>query len=421
MIALVDCNNFYASCERLFEPSLVNRPVVVLSNNDGCVIARSQEAKALGIEMGAPAFLMEREMKKNNVAIFSSNYTLYGSISNRVIRLLQSFCPSVENYSIDESFLDFTGIDHDDLFELARTIRQEINMQIGIPVTIGIGATKSLAKIANRYAKRYCRECGVHFLDTPEKITQALKATPIGEVWGVGRQHEQRLRLIRVYTAHDFLCVPGDWIRRNMTVVGARLMNELNGMRCNELEEVAPAKKGVCTAKSFGKLLTDKSEILEALTDYTATCAAKLRKQMSCTRSINVFLQTNNFRQQDAQYFGGITLQLSVPSNNTATLIREAHKAFDMVFKPGFNYKKVGVMMLDLLPEHITQANLFEAAETEKDKRLMVSLDEINARFGNSKLQYAVQGFAKGWTMRQLKLSLRYTTRVNEIVTVHAV
>jgi DNA polymerase V len=418
MIALVDCNNFYVSCERLFDPSLVNRPVVVLSNNDGCVIARSQEAKALGIEMGAPAFMMEEELQRNNVAIFSSNYTLYGSISNRVIRLLQSYCPSVENYSIDESFLDFSELKHEDVFALGLKIRQQVKRNIGIPVTIGMGSTKTLAKIANRFAKIHARETGVHCLDTTVKVEQALKATRIGEVWGIGKQHEQRLRLIKVHTAFDLLSVPEDWIRRNMTVVGARMINELKGIRCLDLEEVAPDKKGIGCAKSFGMLLTDKVQIMEALSDYTATCAAKLRKQKSCTQAINVFLQTNNFRQQDEQYHGGITKQLAIPSNNTSTLIREARGAFNSIYRIGFNYKKVGVMMLDLVPENAAQSNLFEGAEPAKNKLLMHSLDEINAKYGTSKLRYAVQGFKKAWTMRQMKLSPRYTTRLTDIVTI---
>ncbi len=393
---------------------------MVLSNNDGCVIARSQEAKMLGIEMGAPAFMMEEALHNNNVAIFSSNYTLYGSISNRVISFLQTYCPSVENYSIDESFLDLSELKHLELFSFGQKIRREVKKNIGIPVTIGIGSTKTLAKIANRFAKKYTRETGVHCLNSPAMVEAALKATPIGEVWGIGKQHEQRLKLIKVQTAFDLLSVPEEWIRRNMTVVGARMINELRGIRCLDLEEIAPVKKGVTCAKSFGMLLTNKNQIMEALSDYTATCAAKLRKQKSCTRAINVFLQTNNFRQQDQQYQGGITLQLSIPSNNTTILIREARRAFETIYKEGFNYKKVGVMMLDLVPENVAQSNLFESAASPKNKLLMESLDQIIARFGNSKLQFAVQGFKKEWAMRQLRLSPRYTTRLTDIVTITA-
>jgi DNA polymerase V len=214
--------------------------------------------------------------------------------------------------------------------------------------------------------------------------------------------------------------VPEDWVRRNMTVVGARLVNELQGVRCLDLEELLPDKKAIGSAKSFGNLLSDKRLIMEALSDYTANCAAKLRRQNSCTRSLHVFLQTNNFRQQDAQYFGGITTRLAIPSNNTGVLIHEARGAFDQIYQPGYNYKKVGVLMLDLVPETVIQTNLFQAAATEKDKRLMSSLDQINTRFGNSKLRYATQGYKKSWSMRQLKLSPRYTTRLNDIITINA-
>lgn len=418
MIAIVDCNNFYASCERVFNPQLENKPVVVLSNNDGCVIARSEEAKALGIQMGALAFEMEDFFIKNKVNVFSSNYTLYGSLSNRVMKTLASFIADIEIYSIDEAFLDLNNYYDKNLTALGISIRSTVKQNVGIPVTIGIAPTKTLAKMANRYAKKQCREIGVYCLDTPEKTNAVLAYTEIGDIWGIGSAHKRRLLQEGIKTAADFIKVPNDWVRTNMTVVGERMLNELKGNPCIDWELEAPPKKGICTARSFGKLLSNKSDIAEALANYTSTCAAKLRKQKSCTTSITVFLQTNTHRTQDRQYFNSITIQLPVATNATNELIKYAMHGFNRIFKSNYNFKKVGVMFNTLVPENQIQFGLYDTANRERDKKLMSALDKCNAIFGKDLIRFATQGYKKNWRLKQERLSPCYTTNINQILTI---
>lgn len=418
MIAIVDCNNFYASCERVFNPKLEGKPVVVLSNNDGCVIARSEEAKALGIEMGALAFEMEDFFAKNNVNVFSSNYTLYGSLSNRVMKTLASFIADVEIYSIDEAFLDLSNYHFVNLTSLAINIRKTVKQNVGIPVTIGIAPTKTLAKMANRYAKKQCRELGVYCLDTPEKTNLILNYTQIGDIWGIGAAHKRRLLQKGINTAADFIKLPPDWVRKNMTVVGERMWNELHGQPCIDWELEPPPKKGICTARSFGKLLANKQDIAEALANYTHTCAVKLRKQKSCTSTLNVFLQTNTHRTQDKQYFNAVTIQLPVATNASNELIKYAMQGLDRIFKQGYNYKKVGVMLSNLIPETQVQYGLFDTTNRVRDNKLMKALDTCNMLFGKDLVRFATQGYNKKWKLRQERLSPCYTTNINHILTI---
>jgi DNA polymerase V len=419
MIALVDCNNFYASCERLFNPSLEGKPVVVLSNNDGCVIARSNEAKELGIEMGAPAFMIEEFLDKNSVAVFSSNYVLYGSLSNRVIKTIQEFAPAIEVYSIDEAFLDMSELSHCDLLELGKTIRARVRTEVGIPVTIGIAPSKTLAKMANRYAKKACKETGVYCLNSKEKIQEVLSVTMIGDVWGIGAQHERRLKWMGIKTAADFIeKLNPEWIRKNMSVVGERMYNELKGIPSIEWEEVAKPKKVICTSRSFGKMLSDKKDIREALANYAASCAAKLRKQNSCAGSITVMIQTNIHRTQDKQYSSSVNLQMPVATNSSAEIIAYAMKGLDLVFRENYNYKKTGVIVSDIVPESEVQQSLFDTNNRSKEAKVMQSLDGLNAQFGKNLVRFAVQGYARNWRLRQEKLSPCYTTRINEVFTI---
>lgn len=418
MIAIVDCNNFYASCERVFNPKLENKPVVVLSNNDGCVIARSEEAKALGIQMGALAFQMEDFFIKNKVAVFSSNYTLYGSLSNRVIKTLASFIADVETYSIDEAFLDLSNYYNTNFFDLGITIRKAVKDNVGIPVTIGIAPTKTLAKMANRYAKKQCRDIGVYSLDTPEKTDLVLNYTEIGDIWGIGSAHKRRLLQEGIKTAADFIKLPHDWVRSNMTVVGERMLNELKGNPCIDWELEPPSKKGICTARSFGKLLSNKQDIAEALANYTHSCAVKLRKQKSCTNTLNVFLQTNTHRTQDKQYFNSITIQLPVATNTSNELIKYANQGFEKIFQQGYNYKKVGIMLSNLIPDTQVQFGLFDTANRERDNKLMKTLDTCNIRFGKDLVRFATQGYNKNWKLKQERLSPCYTTNIHQILTI---
>ncbi|MEO8174659.1 MAG: Y-family DNA polymerase, partial [Sediminibacterium sp.] len=290
MIALVDCNNFYASCERVFDPKLVGKPVVVLSNNDGCVIARSEEAKTLGVEMGAPAHHWEQFFEQNGVYVFSSNYTLYGSLSHRVMKTLAEFVPELEIYSIDEAFLNMTDLAFEDLLKLGIKIRRTVRQHVGIPVSVGIAPTKTLAKMANRYAKKNRKDVGVHWAATPELVQEMLEFTEIGEIWGIGRQHSIFLQKNGFHTAADFVKAPDDWVRSNLSVVGLRMLSELRGVPSIDWEFKAPAKKNIMTSRSFGKIITKKEDIIEALSNYAALCAGKLREQKTCAKSLHVFL-----------------------------------------------------------------------------------------------------------------------------------
>jgi DNA polymerase V len=418
MYALVDCNNFYASCERIFNPKMEGRPVVVLSNNDGCVIARSEEAKLLGIEMGAPAFLNEEKFSKNNVAIFSSNYALYGDLSDRVMKTLAGFVPRLEVYSIDEAFLDMHNMQHYDLEDLGCKIRTTVKKNIGIPVSIGIAPTKTLAKMANRYAKKNKVKCGVHWLKNKEAISTVLQCTAIGDVWGVGPQYAKMLQRNGFKTAYDLSKAPDDFVRSKMTVVGHRLLNELRGIPSIDWTFEPEDKKNICCARGFGKLHTTKKDVAEALANYTANVAEKMRKQKSCAKRLHVFVQTNAHRPDDPQYFRSITLSLPVATNNTGMLLKHAMYALDMIFRPGYNYQKCGAIVLDLIPETQLQFSMFDKAENGKSKKAFSVLDTINKGIGKDIVRVARQGFERKFKLRQAFLSPRYTTRIDELLTI---
>lgn len=418
MIALIDCNNFYASCERVFNPSLERKPIVVLSNNDGCVIARSDEAKALGIEMGAPAFMWEEFFEKNKVQVFSSNYVLYGSLSNRVIQLLTTFTPAIEMYSIDEAFLDFTGREHFDLHQTATAIKKTVKQHLGIPVSVGIAPTKTLAKMSNRFAKKTKKNIGVHVIDSKEQINEVLAFTGVSDIWGVGPQYARLLIKNGFNTAMDLVNAPEEWIRKNMSVVGQRTLNELKGIPCIELEDIAPAKKNICVARGFGKLLTRKEDVMEALSNYVSIIAKKLRKAKLCTKFINVFVQTNVHRKQDKQYFSSINVQLPVATNSSIELIKYATEALERIFRDGINYNKCGCIANDLVPEDQVQYSMYDTLNRKKDKELMNTVDIVNNRFGKDLVRFAKQGYGKKWKLRQMKLSPCYTTRFEDILTI---
>lgn len=418
MIGIVDCNNFYASCERLFDPSLIGKPVVVLSNNDGCVIARSNEAKALGIKMGAPAFLMEKEMKANGVKVFSSNYTLYGDMSQRVINTLKEFSPDVEVYSIDESFLNFSGMEHINLEEYGRRIVKTTTKNTGIPVSIGIAPTKSLAKLANKMAKKNTECKGVLVLDTTEKITAALKCFPVNDVWGIGRQYNTFLAKYKVETAWDFTQMPKGWIQKELTVVGLRLWNELQGIPQHEIEQEIPSKKNICTSRSFGKMQTDYLPIEDAVSTYAARCGEKLRLQKSCAKTMMVFVHTNQFRADLPQYAKNIVMNFPVATNSNLELIHFAKLGLKAIFKEGYSYKKAGIIVQDLVPEDQVQQNLFYDLNTEKHKAVMLAMDKMNARFGRDMVRVSSQGYDNTWKLRQEQLSPCYTTRLKDVISI---
>jgi len=419
MIALVDCNNFYASAERLFCPRVLKAPVVVLSNNDGCVIARSQEAKDLNIQMGAPAFLMEEQLIKNNVQIFSSNYTLYGSISDRVHATISRFVTDWEKYSIDESFLDLSGFFDLNIYRYCKLIRATVLRNVGIPVTIGIAPTRTLAKMANRYAKKERRQIGVFFLDCQQKTDMVLKYTKVEDIWGIGRQFSALLNRHGILTAWDLVHTPEDWVRKHLSVVGLRLVTELKGIPCAELETEAAIRKNIGIAKSFGSLLSKREDVAKALANYVTAAAEKLRAQGSCCSRIQVFLQTNGFRTQDKQYFQSITLQLPVATNFTPELLHYADIALSRIFKNGYNFKKVGIMLENLVPADQIQLGLYDTRDRDRQKKLMTAVDSINKLFNGKELvKYARQGTGRRWSLRRERLSPCYTTRLSDVLVV---
>ncbi len=418
MYSLIDVNNFYVSCERLFDPRLKKRPVVVLSNNDGCCIARSEEAKQLGIQMGTPEFMIRDLIRHHHVKVFSSNYPLYQDISNRVMATLQTFVPGMELYSIDEAFLDLNGLAHENLFELGERIVQTLDKHIGMPVSIGIANTKALAKMANRYAKKKQRTTGVHWLYNQQLTDEALAFTEVRDIWGIGRQYASFLKGNGYHTAADLVKANDEWIRKNMSVVGQRLVNELRGIPSIKWQEEQPRKKNISTTRSFGRLMTEKAPIGQAISNYTAACAQKLREENSLARKMLVFLETNVHRVADRQYQNSITIELPLASNSTSELIRYALDGFKRIFQPGYNYNKAGVIMMDLVPDEQIQLSLFQSKDFEKDERIHQVLDGINNHMGRDKVRYAGQGYEKAYQMKADYLSKRYTTRISELVVI---
>lgn len=413
MFALVDCNSFYASCEQVFRPDLRGQPVVVLSNNDGCIVARSAEAKKLGVPMGEPVFKIANFLKERNVAIFSSNYPLYGDMSERVMNTLRHFTPDVEVYSIDEAFLYFPKTN--DAHRIAANIHRQVRQWTGIPVSVGMGPTKTLAKIANHIAKRWPGYQGICVLKDMWDADRVLGDFPVGKIWGIGRQYKKFLLGNGIETALQLRSQPESWLRKHLTVVGARMAHELRGTPCIDLEIEAPPRKGICTARTFGQSIEGEETLSEAVASFAANCALKLRKQKCCTNMVSVFIHTNYFRQDEAQYCNHRTITLPVATSSTAALIRYALTALGMIYRPGHRYKKAGVMITNIVPNQQVQGDLFYEHDEKRDRRLMEAVDDLNQRFGRSMAHFAAEGIAKPWGMRQGSLSPRYTTRWGEL------
>lgn len=418
MYGLIDCNNFYASCERVFNPLLNGKPIVVLSNNDGCVIARSNEAKALGIQMGAPAFKMNEIIDNNHINVFSSNYTLYGDMSQRVMATIGRFSPDIEIYSIDEAFILFSGFENYNLNDYGQIITQTVKRNTGIPVSLGIAPTKTLAKLASKIAKKQLQYKNVFLLQGADMINSTLKDFDISDIWGIGRQHAKFLNENGVYSAFDFVNKSKSWVRKNLTVVGERTWLELQGVPCISIEKEPSDKKQICTARSFGEMITDFEFIAEATANYAARCAYKLRKQDACAATLMVFLHTNQYRKDLPQYFKNRIVQLPVPTNNTAEIVKYAVLALRDIFKKGFHYKKAGVIITEIVSANCIQGDLFDTTNREKQQKLMVVIDKLNDVIGKDKIRLATQGYGKKWKLRQEKLSPCYTTRFEDIITV---
>ena len=415
MFALIDCNNFYVSCERVFNPKLNNKPVVVLSNNDGCAISRSNEAKALGIPMGAPAFKYEELFKKNDVKVFSSNFPLYGDMSSRVMSILSKFTPNIEVYSIDEAFLKFEGFNCD-LESYCNEIKNTVLKWTGIPISIGLAPTKVLAKVANRIAKKFPeRTSGVYLIDSSNKKENALKWLKIEDVWGIGFKHGKRLRDIKINTAYDFTNLEDNWIRKNMSVVGVRLKKELEGKSVLYMEEVRSPKKAIATTRSFEGTITNYEKIKERISTFAVCCAEKLRAQNSNCNSIYVFIRSNKFQKNKLQYRNGILMTIPFSTNSSMIISKYAIKGLRKIFRKGINYKKAGTIVMGLDSSKSYQLNMFEN-ENPKHKYLMKTIDFIQKKEGQSKIKLASQDLRKKWKMKQEKLSPNYTCKLNEII-----
>jgi DNA polymerase V len=414
LFALVDCNNFYASCERVFQPHLIDQPIVVLSNNDGCVIARSNEAKALGIPMGAPYFKLKDQMQRGGITVLSSNYALYGDLSSRVMTVLSSFSPSIEVYSIDECFLDLSGFDHLDLTEYCRHIQKTVQQWTGIPVSIGIGRTKTLSKIANRLAKKSSKTAGVLDLSQPTWLETALQRTPIGDVWGIGRRWSKMLEARGVFTALDFSQAPEGWVRQKMGVVGLRTLKELQGESCVALEDQTADKQTVCVSRSFGTPLTHYVDMKSAIATFADMASEKLRKANLVAHSLNVFVQTSPFNPQIEQYRNNSTIAFYPASNSLQDIHKAALKGLESVFKADIQYKKAGVLLLGLCRPEDVEQDLFTESAISHDP-LSDVCDRINQQLGARLISLGQVKKSKRWYMTQNHKTPSYTTKWNEL------
>ncbi|MDR4507388.1 MAG: Y-family DNA polymerase [Candidatus Brocadiaceae bacterium] len=420
-IALVDCNNFYVSCERVFNPKLRHVPVMVLSNNDGCVVARSQEVKALGIKMGTPAFQCDELIRNHDIQVFSSNYTLYADMSRRVMETLKLFTPDLEIYSIDEAFLSLTGFDTREYKSYGQKIRKTVLQWTGIPVSIGMARTKVLAKAANEIAKKNGGYDGVvDLINCSEgEIDARLEQLDVSDVWGVGHQYTRLLKSNNITTAKALKYADIDWIRKKMTIMGARCVYELRNHSCFELEKYPEPKKGICSSKSFGVPVSSKQDLEEAVASYVARASEKLRSQNSYANMLIVFVATNRYRKDEPQYANSACLKLKGPTSNTIELTESALIGLNKIFKAGYRYKKAGVLLEGIQPDTHIQLNLFHVFDRAKKKQaniLMKTIDGINKKWGRDSIRLATEGIKQPWKMKRTRLSQRYTTNWNELL-----
>jgi DNA polymerase V len=416
-IALIDVNNFYASCERVFNPKLEGKPLVVLSNNDGCAIARSAKAKELGIKMGEPWFKLKETAKQHGIVALSSNYALYADMSNRVMTIIGQYAPSQEIYSIDESFLDLTGIYKDHVY-LATEMRAQIKQWTGLPVCVGIGQSKTLAKLANHVAKKRPEYNGVCNLNNLHEnaLDELMSSIDVSEVWGIGRRLSLRLKELGINTVLDLKKAESDYLRQQFNVLVEKTNRELNGVTCLELEEIAPNKKEIMSSRSFGHKVRDIKSLQEAVTLYVSTSAEKLRKQQSFAGAIRVFICTSP-HGDSAKYANSMTIALPAPTDNTVQLTATALWILKKIYKRGYDYQKAGVMLSDICSKSEQQTDLFGyQSATKNSDKLMSTLDAINAKMGKSTVRLASQGFNAPWKMRQDNKSPHYTTNWNELV-----
>ena len=412
MYALIDCNNFFVSCERVFNPALNNRPVVVLSNNDGCVISRSNEAKALGIKMGVPFYQIKDLVKQYNMGVYSTNFTLYGDMSDRIMNTLRNLVSDIEVYSIDEAFLHLHGIE--DVASYSKHIVRTVIKNTGVPVSIGVAPTKTLGKVANHFAKKYKAYHNVCIIDSEEKRIKALQKTPISDVWGIGRRHTKMLEYYGLNTAYDLTQKSRSWVRSKMTVIGERTWLELQGTPCIEKEESSAKKQQICTSRSFGYPITAYNNLLEAIASLASLCVVKLRKQKTVAKAVYIFVQTDRFEED--VYKSSKVVSLSFYTSDTAEIIGYCRQALDSIYLPNLEYKRAGVVLIDIIPEEYALRDFFDNKDRNKQQRLNQTLDEINKKNGHATVKLAVEGNGYSENVRQEHLSKRFTTNLNDLI-----
>ena len=413
VFALIDCNNFYVSCERVFNPKLVNKPVVVLSNNDGCIVSRSNEVKELGIPMGAPYFKHKRIIEKEGVYVFSSNYTFYGDMSRRVMRSLSELLPNLEVYSIDEAFVDLTEYRESHLIQVSNEIKETVKQWTGIPISIGIAHTKTLSKVANLIAKKK-QENYICDLREVEKIEAELANIDIEEIWGISRGWGKRLRSVGINTGYDLMQADPKDIRKRISVVGERVVMELNGHPCIDIEE-PKRKKSIASSKSFGHKVTEAQEIKEAVSTYAARASEKLREQKSKAQAINVYLRTSLFEEEENRYSNSRIKKFMNPTNSTSKIIAEANKIIDEIYCEGYRYQKTGITLLNLISENYVQESFYNQNTEKKEEKIMQVVDQVNRYYGSNTIFYAAQGTKREWRVKSNSKTKKYTTSLKEL------
>lgn len=414
MIGLIDCNNFFASCERVFNPNLDGKPIVVLSNNDGAIIARSEEAKKLGVKMGVPFYQIKDLIRQQNINVFSSNYTLYGDFSRRVMSILADQVPEIDVYSIDEAFLDLSGIEN--LSEFGQKIVRTTSRSSGIPVSLGIAHTRTLAKLANSFAKRYPAYNKVCIIDSDEKRIKALQKTPVGFIWGIGRQTTKTLECYGIKTAYDLTQKSRSWVRSKMTVAGERTWLELLGEPCVTSDSVVE-KQQICTSRSFGEMVTGFDSLRESVANFASACAAKLRKQNSLAQGMIVFAYTNRHREDLEQYYPSKAIQFSFATSDSIEIVQHASQALKEIYREGYEYKKAGVILTHIINETGYMHDLFDPRDREKQKRISQMIDCINQKNGTNCIKLAAQGVGNAdWNLRRDYLSKCPSTKMGDII-----
>ncbi len=417
IFALVDCNNFFVSCERVFNPALSNKPVAVLSSNDGCIVARSNEVKAMGVPMGAPLFKYKHLLSHHRTTLFSSNFQLYGDMSERVMQSLDHFAPEMEIYSVDEAFLNLDHLKGQDLMAFGLDVKQQVQQWTGIPISIGIAPTKTLAKIANRYAKKenIWGVCDLTDLDNRKKI---LAETEIEDIWGISHRWGQKFRSLGILTALDLYHTDPRQIRTLFSVVGERIIRELQGISCLGLKDIAD-KKNIMSSRSFGKTVKDIEILEEALSNHTARACQKLRNQKSKAQGIYVFLKTNKHHTNEEQYKGQITHMFDTPLSDTGAIIHHAKACLQKIYRKDLTYKKTGILLMNLIPESDLQQDFFATNNSDKNNELMACMDHINETLGKDTVFHAAQGTKKKWRARCERRSPRYTSEWKELAKVY--